>query len=653
MNNDIKEPFQNSKRILNQVNLVIGLIVKYFTSDGEEEGEEDEEEEMEDDAANDASSNLRKEGLGAVLEQIAAASQPPPPPSETPVVDQPINHWTMFADNIQASNLTTFDKLEGYLSQDLLRITSQNQEDSSQLLMLDSRPTKDAFAVARNMIMCWVNAGYNFHQLWNIVDNANVEELLPPKDPSDTSKFFLGKQLPSNKRSSNKILAFKFLNQFKTMNKNMNERQIDYVVYKSILFVMRGLGKSLNNANMHHGGGANFNVSYNYLPPGLREMESKKYAAESDAFVSSTSENHMLDLSEDPMNIIIDPNAVKKNPKHEVMPRRKYFIVSVHLEWIVFRGKTQVYEITLQGQDMTTLELYIIPHALMKEPDLTERLGFTHNKNLNKYYFVQSGTGCVNALYLNTAVEKLVAYLESKRSATDENQNNGLVLLTKDKDHLGALLEIIPPDLTLNTIKGFGLLDSSCQLHETQFSTVGNECCYTTQVHVLKDKRYEEILSKTKADLLLKALEVGLQVSNPGYDSFVKPYCFPSDGSKVKSLKSRSKKVQAMYDLEIFISSELKVNKVETFLEGLYSSGDLKDPRPKSDVVAFKFCQALVDSGHDFDTLKEKHGQNHLITLNPEVILNQMDKPQRLKVLHQTHACLDFVRQYFRSCASK
>ena len=63
----------------------------------------------------------------------------------------------MLADNIQASSLSSFDKLEGYLSQDLLRIVSQNREDMAQLLTTDARPTKDAFAIARNMIMCWVS----------------------------------------------------------------------------------------------------------------------------------------------------------------------------------------------------------------------------------------------------------------------------------------------------------------------------------------------------------------------------------------------------------------------------------------------------------------------------------------------------------------
>ena len=71
---------------------------------------------------------------------------------------------------------------------------------------------------------------------------------------------------------------------------------------------------------------------------------------------------------------------------------------------------------------------------------------------------------------MNKAIEKLVEFLEKKRQAGDENQNNGLILLCKNKDCLSALLNLLSPDLSLNTIKGFGNLESICQLEEIQVS---------------------------------------------------------------------------------------------------------------------------------------------------------------------------------------
>ena len=48
----------------------------------------------------------------------------------------------------------------------------------------------------------------------------------------------------------------------------MNSRQIDYAVWKSLVYVMRGCEKIVNTTS-----GSGYKVSYNYLPPGLREME--------------------------------------------------------------------------------------------------------------------------------------------------------------------------------------------------------------------------------------------------------------------------------------------------------------------------------------------------------------------------------------------
>ena len=138
------------KSAVNQVIRIIDIIVQYFTADNlEEEDLEEPEEEQAD---------PRKVGVGAVLEQLAA-SQPPPPPPPVEEPAQEINHWSMLANNIQASSLSSFERLESYLSQDLLRVTSQNKEDSAALLTLNGRPIRDAFEVARNMVMCWVNTG--------------------------------------------------------------------------------------------------------------------------------------------------------------------------------------------------------------------------------------------------------------------------------------------------------------------------------------------------------------------------------------------------------------------------------------------------------------------------------------------------------------
>ena len=174
---------------------------------------------------------------------------------------------------------------------------------------------------------------------------------------------------------------------------------------------------------------------------------------------------------------------------------------------------------------------------------------------------------------------------------------------------------------------------------------VGNGVCLSSSV--TSGTRTEEVLAKSKAEILFKALEAGLQACNPGYDAFVQPYCFPVEGSKVKQLKVRAKNLEGMYDLDMFIAAELKANGIEVYLEGIYAI-DHKDLRHKCDIVAHKFCDALVDLNFDLQTLQHKYATT-LFNINPDLILNRMDKPQRLKVLNQTRACIDFVQRYFRS----
>ena len=66
------------------------------------------------------------------MDRLAAStSQPPPPPPglppSEPAVSEEINHWSMLADNMQSSSLRSFENIESYLSQDLLRVTAQNK----------------------------------------------------------------------------------------------------------------------------------------------------------------------------------------------------------------------------------------------------------------------------------------------------------------------------------------------------------------------------------------------------------------------------------------------------------------------------------------------------------------------------------------------
>jgi hypothetical protein len=137
---DDKLNLGKDKAIVNLVLKVADIVVLYFTSEEQQEVEDDQVvEEAEQDE--EVEEQPQKRGLAGVLERLQTSNPPPPPPmAERP--DSQINHWSMLADNIQANNLNSFEKLEGYLSQDLLRVTSQNKEDGIALLLVNRRPTK-------------------------------------------------------------------------------------------------------------------------------------------------------------------------------------------------------------------------------------------------------------------------------------------------------------------------------------------------------------------------------------------------------------------------------------------------------------------------------------------------------------------------------
>ncbi len=664
-----------------QMNIVIGILVGYYSEDAviSEEDEQvppgpepnPEQKAEEQDHQQQTAGRPLKTGMAATLAFLSQSeSQPqeqvqqqqPQQPQQQQQQYQNVNHWSLLSDSIQASSLNSFEKLEGYLSQDLLRLTAQAPEDAKEFLQVSGK-TATAFDVARTMVLCWVNSGYDFLRIREIVDRSEVDDILPPRDPNDQSKRFIQLRKPGMKS----VLAHNFLSQFKTlMGQYLNDAQLDYVVWKSLVFVMRGLNKKPNTVNpqgsgmKHHG---SYNVVYNYLPPGLREAEqglagnaNHHVVNEMDNYQPEDNDNNMVSstttgLSEDPMNIIINPGAMMS--KAGQLPRRKYFVGALHLDWVVVRGKPEIFEISLHLQDLSSLEVFAVTEALKKETTILEHLGFTVNTNLDKYYYVQAGMGCVSAFTMKKAMDKVVAFLEEKRHSSNENKNNGIVLLVKGKEELSVFLTALKDykcnDLTLQTVKGFGLLDSLATLDGITCNLVGssNEYCHTAQVTNVISKTDEgQIMSKSKSELLLKGLEQVLKL-NPGYENFVQPYCFPSDSAIVKGVKAKAVALAALYELEVFVSAELRSNRVELHLEGFFQPSKTKDLRHKCDIVANRVCEALVDDGFTMTTLITKFRQNPLFVFDPDFILNKMDQGARLKVMNQTRACLDFVRHYF------
>ena len=124
------------------------------------------------------------------------------------------------------------------------------------------------------------------------------------------------------------------------------------------------------------------------------------------------------------------------------LPNRKYIIGSVFIEWeCIEGGRPEVFEISVYFPNMESLTLYLVTKTMQGHPELLKQNGFVIDPDLpNKYYFVQKGLGCSDAMFFREAIDKMVEYLEAKRNAKGENQNNGLILLFRGYEELAVLV---------------------------------------------------------------------------------------------------------------------------------------------------------------------------------------------------------------------
>ena len=99
-----------------------------------------------------------------------------------------------------------------------------------------------------------------------------------------------------------------------------------------------------------------------------------------------------------------------------------------------------MFEISVYFPNMGNLTLNIVTKTMQGHPDLLKENGFVIDPDVsNKYYFVQKGCGFSEALYFREAIDTMVNYLEGKRNATGENENNGIILLFRGFEELAVI----------------------------------------------------------------------------------------------------------------------------------------------------------------------------------------------------------------------
>ena len=675
----------NKPELVHQVLKVIEYLVKYFTAkdgdaDSSDDGEDSEENQCGENGQQGVSGNAMRRGIGETLKQLAVeedvkASREKKAAEEAEAAlpkQPPINPWRLMEDAIQSEALRSLEGIKTHVAKTMLRLGDEKLCEAGR-----------AFDVAQDMVSSLVVAGYSHPLLVQRVMKTPADDILPPKDEAENAA-------PDRKPVLYDEILQKLYQTRSQLPPDITDHQLQFIAKKSLVFVMRGCEKVPSTSG---GGGSQqqlpphklpdgSNIVFNYLPPGLREMEARKGgvprgangqpAAEgygtmddSDKFGDAPAPTEELDPevrdSTDPLNAILNPEMHEKD-RNLLPAKKKYMFGTFHAEWVVMQGKPQVYSVSVYMSDLTSLDVYFVPEALKRNSELFSSLGFVANPDRNEYYFVQVGLGVIKALGVERGVDKLAHFLEEKResSSSSENRNNGLVLACYAEEEMAIVARMLEEgghkNVLLDSVKGLACLEHYFDRNRSKkFSYSGpklnvgsDEAFYETEVR--KGFSTSSLVSKNKAEALFLGTEFVLE-SLPTYRNFIGPYAFRAFGSpKAELAKKRLRQAEEMYPLEVFMAAQLKQQKVPLFAEGVFAPQLGKDVRDKCTVVASRMCRLLIEAGFDKGTLAKCFEKSREFTINSSVILDKMAMAQRLKVMDQTMRCIAILRAYFLGC---
>jgi hypothetical protein len=354
-------------------------------------------------------------------------------------------------------------------------------------------------------------------------------------------------------------------------------------------FYMRGCGRlqegreTTNPASGGQGGAPNApgDYQFNYLPEGLREDESAgrssgsgdrkssssgnlldtkrrssatnffnmEAAAEANRSLSSYSKRLSvddlgdIDLDLEPVSPA-DPGdlcTAASFPKG-ALPKKKYLFGTIHVETLLYRGSTFVYEIGIYLSDTSAFEVNIVPNNLYNQTSVLEMLGFSFNPEDGKYIYVRSGVGGFAKTYSEEqGVEKLMQFLKERRyESRGDSRNAGLILAAQTVDELATWDKFVKfhrkgAELS-ELVAGYGCLDlvleemraaGGASFVGPRLNREPTQTFFTWEYQRSGGELGGEGVAATKASSLYKILEQLLE-AEPDYENFVRGHCFPS-----------------------------------------------------------------------------------------------------------------------------
>lgn len=521
--------------------------------------------------------------------------------------------------------------------------------------------------MAQEMLGLWAGAGYSLTRLRVLVAKAAPAKTVLPsrqdvnKDPTP---------LPSSKEFLSDALSKDLLASHRPVGTSppplLNDGDIKYCVRKTLQFLLRGLQAAEGPEKAWWNGQAagqkrvpppegddEMEIVFNYLPPGLREAEEEleRLKATNGGFAKVGR---------------IEGQGSGKGPA----PAAKYMVGAVSLEWEVVECRSEVFEVDLHFPMMASdLTVRLVPDRLARRKDLMEANGFVADPDRPGVFYhvaensldttatasssMSGGSSCLNAHGFQRGMKRVADFLTSRRKATGENANSGLVLLCRSNEEVAMLIRALEAsdheDVLLQSVKGFVVLPRILQdpslSGPTHFCFPEARASGTDEGEdgkvpgvasgaffaglVSAGDGDEKLLTcRTKAQLLWEFAELlltrlGGGDNNSDRDHLVQTLtgmAYPPFGPKAKEAKASYLATESLYFFERYLAANAKASLSPEVLEMQLPGNPCCDFRSKAlqnpvETFAYQVCKALADMGLDSDGLKRDNECKDLVRL--------------------------------------
>merc|ERR1719445_2761654 len=348
------------------------------------------------------------------------------------------NPWSTMELDMRSNNLKTFTALQSHFTKQLVGKGMDH---------------RDAREQASESMMCFVVANFSDMMLRDMVQRYR-KVILPEQSQLEVARY--GPDRTLFDQIVDKLLKHQAEFPLSILQEVRREddwkaallKKMRNIVERMLKFYMRGLGK-LQDGKDVSGQAPNdpAELQFNYLPEGLREEETP--AAKVNSFKRQESNFFNMEqaaaanrsFSSYKRTSLDDSNLEPVSPDSKgSLSRARYLFGTLYVDTLLFQGSSYVYEIGVHMSDSSSIEVYIVPTKLTKQPSVLEMLGFSFTPDEKKYIYRKPGSSGFSRTYSEEhGLDKIVQFLKEKRfESRGDSENSGLVLTTQTIEDLAT-----------------------------------------------------------------------------------------------------------------------------------------------------------------------------------------------------------------------